>query len=125
MYNSVLWRIIARELARTGGVASQAARDLRGTSPAFKGLSTATLYPGLFTAEAQRTQCELMNLMPVKSNPPAVLCALCVSAVNNSGYKALAGALQAVPANNAPVEATSLLKLFGFYAKGIQTMLKK
>jgi hypothetical protein len=60
------------ELARTGGVASQAARNLRGTSPAFKGLSTATLYPGLFTAEAQRTQCELMNLMPVELNRFAV-----------------------------------------------------
>ena len=44
MYNSVQWRIIARELARTGGVASQAAKSLRGTSPAFKRHSSATLY---------------------------------------------------------------------------------
>ena len=74
MYNSVQWRIIARELARTGGVASQAAKNLRDTSPAFK---------------------------------------------------ALAEALQAVRDNNAPVEATSLVKLFGLYAKGLQTLLKK
>jgi hypothetical protein len=53
--------------------------------------------------------------------------------VNNSGVvvipqlldKALAEALQAVRANNAPVEATSLVKLFGLYAKVLQTLLKK
>ena len=39
--------------------------------------------------------------------------------------KALAEALQAVRDNNAPVEATSLVKLFGLYAKGLQTLLKK
>ena len=39
--------------------------------------------------------------------------------------KALAEALQAVRANNAPVEATPLPKLFGLYAKGLQTLLKK
>jgi hypothetical protein len=61
MYNSVQWRIIARELARTGGAASQAARNLGGTSPAF----------------------------------------------------------------NASIEATSLAKLFGPYAKGLQTLLRK
>jgi hypothetical protein len=74
-----------------------------------------------------------MDLIPVKSNPLAVLCALCVSAVNNPALviirqlldKALAGALQAVRANNVPVEATFLLKLFGFYAKGPQTLLKR
>ena len=39
--------------------------------------------------------------------------------------RALAEALQAVRTNNAPVEATSLVRLFGLYTKGLQTLLKK
>jgi len=88
MYNSVQWRIIARELARTGGVASQAAKISLSGSSAANGQS-----PTLRVSHSPR--------LP------------------------RAEALQAVRANNAPVEATSLVKLFGLYAKGLQTLLRK
>jgi hypothetical protein len=135
MYNSVQWRIIARELARTGGVASQAAKNLGATSPAFKRLSTATLYPAFLTAErAEDAQCKArvaLNTLIKPFIPFPSLC-LCASVVRNPVViipqlldKALAEALQAVRSNHAPVGATSLAELFGLYAKGLQTLLRK
>jgi len=137
VYNSIQWRIMARELARTGGVASQAARNLRGASPAFKGLSSATLYR-LRQRPQFKQLLEKLNLSVVNGiedaerevekrkglevvdpdNPALVI-------IRQLLDKALAEALQAVRANHAPVEATSLVKLFGLYAKGLQTLLKR
>jgi hypothetical protein len=131
------WRIIARELARTGGVASQAAKNLRSTSPAFKRLSTATLYrlrrcpqfkqlldklnPSVVKGieDAEREVEKRKGLESVDPDNPAVVI------LPQLLDKALAEALQAVRANNAPDEATSLVKLFGLYAKGLQTVLRK
>ncbi|MGD0093457.1 MAG: hypothetical protein ABSE73_26385 [Planctomycetota bacterium] len=137
MYNSVQWRIIARELARTGGVASQAAKNLRGTSTAFKGLTRATIHRlrqrpqfkelseklnlsvvnGIEDAECQVEKRKGLEVVD-PDNPAVVI-------IRQLLDKALAEALQAVQDKNAPVEATSLVKLFGFYAKNLQTLLKR
>ncbi|MGD0090643.1 MAG: hypothetical protein ABSE73_12050 [Planctomycetota bacterium] len=137
MYNSVQWRIIARELARTGGVASQAARNLRGTGPTFKGLTGATIYRlqqrPQFKQLLEKVNLSVVNgiedaerevekrkgLEVVDPDNPAVVI------IKQLLDKALAEALQAARSNDAPVEATSLVKLFGFYAKSIQTLLKR
>jgi hypothetical protein len=120
MYNSVQWRIIARELARTGGVASQAAKNLsRNFSP--------LIHCG--GRGVRRGKNIGNNRKSFRANPFAFLCVLCVE---KSGLilpqlldRALAEALHAVRANNAPVEATSLAELLGLHAKGLQTVLRK
>ncbi|MGD0088414.1 MAG: hypothetical protein ABSE73_00675 [Planctomycetota bacterium] len=137
MYNSVQWRIIARELARTGGVASQAARNLRGTSSAFKGLSSATLYrlrrhPKFKQLEeklnlsvvngiedAERDVEKRKGLEAVDPDNPAVVIP------RQLLDKVLAEALQAARDNHATVEVTALIKLFGLYTKGLQTLCRK
>jgi len=137
MYNSVQWRIIVRELARTGGVASQAAKNLRGTSPAFKGLSSATIYrlqkrpqfkelseklnPSVVNGieDAEREVEKRKGLEVVDPGDPKVVIP------KQLLDKFLAETLQAARSKDAPVDATSLVRVFGFYSRSLQTLCRK